>query len=57
MAQVHAAVTHARSLVEDVEFSAEDATRSDWEFLAQVFGNVGRGLDGRDLVQHRLAVL
>jgi hypothetical protein len=29
-------VAYARSLVEDVEFSAEDALRSDWEFLAQV---------------------
>ncbi len=29
-------VAYARSLVEDVEFSAEDALRSDWAFLAQV---------------------
>jgi isopropylmalate/homocitrate/citramalate synthase len=28
-------VAYARSLVEDVEFSAEDALRSDWDFLAQ----------------------
>ena len=30
-------VTLARSFVEDVEFSAEDATRSDWDFLVEVF--------------------
>jgi 2-isopropylmalate synthase len=30
------AVTHARSLCNDVEFSPEDATRSDREFLVQV---------------------
>ena len=29
-------VAYARSLVEDIEFSAEDALRSDWAFLAQV---------------------
>jgi len=32
-----AMVTHARSLCEDVEFSAEDAIRSDPEFLYEVF--------------------
>ena len=31
------AVTQARSYVDHVEFSAEDATRSDWEFLVEVF--------------------
>ncbi|OGR38255.1 MAG: 2-isopropylmalate synthase [Desulfovibrionales bacterium GWA2_65_9] len=31
-----AAVRHAASLCPNVEFSAEDASRSDWEFLAQV---------------------
>jgi len=30
------AVSFAKSLCPDVEFSAEDATRSDWDFLAQV---------------------
>ncbi|HHV53850.1 MAG TPA: 2-isopropylmalate synthase [Firmicutes bacterium] len=35
-----AAVKLARQYVEDVEFSAEDATRSDPEFLARVFGAV-----------------
>jgi 2-isopropylmalate synthase len=33
-------VTLARSLVEDVEFSAEDASRSEPEFLAEVFSAV-----------------
>lgn len=32
------AVALARKYVDDVEFSAEDATRSDWDFLCQVFG-------------------
>ena len=31
-----AAVRHARGLTADVEFSAEDAFRSDWEFLCRV---------------------
>jgi len=31
-----AAVKHARNLCPEVEFSAEDATRSDWEYLALV---------------------
>src|ERR687898_1714241 len=31
-------VRFAKGFTSDVEFSAEDATRSDWEFLAQVFG-------------------
>jgi 2-isopropylmalate synthase len=31
------AVKLARSMVDDVEFSAEDATRSDWEFLKDVY--------------------
>ncbi len=34
---ISAAVSHARSLCEDVEFSAEDATRSRPEFLAEAF--------------------
>lgn len=33
----HNAVTIARECVDDVEFSAEDATRSDIDFLCQVF--------------------
>ena len=37
LAEVRQAVTHARSLVEDVEFSAEDASRSDPAFLGEVF--------------------
>lgn len=35
-----AAVRYARSLCADVEFSAEDATRSKPEFLAEIFGAV-----------------
>ncbi|NLA90176.1 MAG: 2-isopropylmalate synthase [Synergistaceae bacterium] len=35
--EVREAVTYARSLVEDVEFSAEDASRSEIPFLAEVF--------------------
>jgi 2-isopropylmalate synthase len=31
-------VAFAKSFTSDVEFSAEDATRSDWDFLVQVFG-------------------
>jgi 2-isopropylmalate synthase len=31
------AVRHARSLTPEVEFSAEDATRSEWEFLRDVY--------------------
>ena len=34
------AVRLARSMVEDVEFSAEDATRSDWEFLKDIYAAV-----------------
>ncbi|MBI2340878.1 MAG: 2-isopropylmalate synthase [Deltaproteobacteria bacterium] len=34
------AVRHARKYTEDVEFSAEDATRSEPEFLVKVFGEV-----------------
>ena len=35
--QVQAMVTHARNLSPTVEFSAVDATRSDWDFLCRVF--------------------
>src|ERR687891_293380 len=31
-------VRFAKGFTADVEFSAEDATRSDWQFLAQIFG-------------------
>lgn len=31
------AVTQAKQYVGDVEFSAEDATRSDWDFLVEIF--------------------
>ncbi len=36
--EVDRAVRQARGYFDDVEFSAEDATRSDWDFLVQVFG-------------------
>ncbi len=37
-------VAYARSLIEDVEFSAEDALRSDWDFLAQACPRSARAL-------------
>ncbi len=37
LAEVDRAVRQARGHCDDVEFSAEDATRSDWEYLVQVF--------------------
>lgn len=37
LAEVREAVTLARTLVDDVEFSAEDASRSDVRFLVEVF--------------------
>ena len=36
--EVDRAVRQARGYVDDVEFSAEDATRTDWDYLVQVFG-------------------
>ncbi len=38
LAEVERAVTQARAHCDDVEFSAEDATRSDWDYLVEVFG-------------------
>ncbi|BCL80208.1 2-isopropylmalate synthase [Ktedonobacteria bacterium brp13] len=35
--RIHSSVTHAHSLCPTVEFSAEDATRSDCEYLSRVF--------------------
>ncbi|MGH0035351.1 MAG: 2-isopropylmalate synthase [Myxococcota bacterium] len=35
--EVVRAVTQARGFTDDVEFSAEDATRSDWDYLVEVF--------------------
>ncbi len=35
--RISSMVSYARSLCPTVEFSAEDATRSDWDFLCQVF--------------------
>ncbi len=36
LAMAEAAVKHAAAYTDNVEFSAEDASRSDWEFLAKV---------------------
>ena len=36
LAAVHSSVTQARGYTDDIEFSAEDATRSDMDFLCQV---------------------
>ena len=43
------AVAHAKRYTPDVEFSAEDATRSDWEYLARVIEarHRSRGHDGQ----------
>src|SRR5262245_12941958 len=38
LAEVDRAVRQARGHCDDVEFSAEDATRSDWDYLVEVFG-------------------
>jgi 2-isopropylmalate synthase len=37
LAEAKRAVTQAKSYVDHVEFSAEDSTRSDWEFLVELF--------------------
>lgn len=37
LAEAEAAVRYAKKFVSDVEFSAEDASRSNWEFLCQVY--------------------
>jgi 2-isopropylmalate synthase len=37
LAQVKESVSYARTLVNEVEFSAEDASRSDWDFLCLVY--------------------
>lgn len=37
LAEVKKAVSYSRSLCDDVEFSAMDATRSDWTYLKQMF--------------------
>src|SRR5580692_3834595 len=40
-----AAVTLARSYVDDVEFSAEDATRTEWDYLEEIAALIGRMVD------------
>jgi 2-isopropylmalate synthase len=37
LGEVDRAVRQARGFTDDVEFSAEDATRSDWDYLVEVF--------------------
>jgi 2-isopropylmalate synthase len=37
LAQVKTMVSYARNLCPTVEFSAEDATRSDWDYLCRIF--------------------
>ncbi len=34
------AVKYARNFTDDIEFSAEDATRSDWDYLCEIFEKV-----------------
>ncbi|MEK6710087.1 MAG: 2-isopropylmalate synthase [Nitrospinota bacterium] len=44
MKEIAASVRYARKLCRDVEWSAEDATRSDWDFLAEaVRAAIGEG--------------
>ena len=50
LGQARAAVAHAKSFVDDVEFSPMDATRADVEFTAEV--RHGRARGGRDHDQH-----
>ncbi|MEN6414624.1 MAG: 2-isopropylmalate synthase [Veillonellales bacterium] len=38
LAKAKEAVRYAKKFVNDVEFSAEDASRSDWNFLCQIYG-------------------
>ena len=40
MAHAQEAVRYAKQFMEDVEFTAEDASRSDWDFLCQVYNGV-----------------
>jgi 2-isopropylmalate synthase len=37
LAMTEESVHYAKQFIEDVEFSAEDASRSDWDFLCQVY--------------------
>ncbi|MBE6963994.1 MAG: 2-isopropylmalate synthase [Ruminococcaceae bacterium] len=39
LSRISEMVAYAKSLCEDIEFSAEDASRSDWAFLAQCYSN------------------
>ncbi|TWH46083.1 2-isopropylmalate synthase [Sporomusa sp. KB1] len=37
LAQAEAAVRYAKKFISDVEFSAEDASRSDWDYLCKIY--------------------
>ena len=37
LAKVKEMVAYAKSLIDDIQFSAEDASRSDWDFLVEVY--------------------
>ena len=51
--EVDRAVRQARGFTDDVEFSAEDATRTDWDYLVQVFrGRRGGGRDDAERAGH-----
>ena len=39
LASITKNVAYAKSLCDDIEFSAEDGSRSDWEFLAKCYSN------------------
>lgn len=39
LARISEMVAYAKSFCDDIEFSAEDASRSDWAFLAQCYSN------------------
>jgi 2-isopropylmalate synthase len=40
LAQAQESVRYAKQFVNDIEFSAEDASRSDWDFLCQIYSAV-----------------
>lgn len=40
LAQAQESVRYAKQFINDIEFSAEDASRSDWDFLCQIYSAV-----------------
>ena len=40
LAMAEEAVRYGKKFVQDIEFSAEDASRSDWDFLCQIYSRV-----------------